>query len=991
MIRADESATPRRAMPTALLQRDAELAVVGRLLGAVRAGSGRLIVVEGPAGIGKSSLLRAAALDAVASGVRVLRAWGGPLEQDAGWGIARQLFGPLYHGPEWAELAVGAASLARRALDPDAAEPSLAGDAVHAAAHGLTWLACTLADRGPALLMVDDVQWADAPSLRWLIGLARQLPEIRLGVVCAVRSGDPSSEPMLLAELLAAAAEEPVRPAPLGPSAVELLVRERLPTAKPVFSHACHAATAGNPFLVGSLLDHVLAERLDPSDDVAARLSSFGPQQVVRTVERQLARLPDGATAMARAFAVLGRGALLRQARDLAGLDTPTAATVADRLCAAGLLRVDEGTYALVHPLIAGALYSGLADGERALWHARAARQLRRERADPEAVALHLLHGEPSQDADAVAVLRSAAARATTRGAPESAATFLRRALSEPPPSRAVEADVRSELGLALAAHLQLDAPAMLHEAVRLADSATQRSRIALSAARALGLAGHFADAIQACRQGLQGDGGNEPDESRGGPHDDPRDNLHDDPRDNLRDELICNAWLQETTVAEARERQRAIAQPTPSSLWRINAAWQAMAEARPATESLELLHSAVRSGALQAQPDSLLNSITKFGLAVNGDLATALELCDALIDVARPRGWLIALAHGSFLRAIALNHAGRIRDAETDARLSFDYKRGASPPGALLWSIFPLVDALTELDQLADADTALATVGQLGEPPAGALAAPMLLESRARLRLAQGRPREAHADALAASARWDALGIRHPGVAGWRVDAVAALVALDDVDAARQLAEEHLGLAERVGLAEPLAAGLRALALTTGRAEAISTLERAVDLLGDGPEHLERVRVLVELGSVHRRANRRAAAADPLRLALDQADRGGMLRGARRARAELQAVGVRPRRTALTGVEALTPAEHQVAGLAARGFSNPEIAQQLYVTRRTVETHLTHVFQKLELTSRAQLARGLLQDGVVAGSPAVPRAVAPAGEPIPAVPEFLG
>ena len=63
-------------------------------------------------------------------------------------------------GAEWDELAVGAAALARRALDPDTAAPALAGDAMHAAAHGLTWLACGLADRAPTLLVVDDVHWA---------------------------------------------------------------------------------------------------------------------------------------------------------------------------------------------------------------------------------------------------------------------------------------------------------------------------------------------------------------------------------------------------------------------------------------------------------------------------------------------------------------------------------------------------------------------------------------------------------------------------------------------------------------------------------------------------------------------------------------------------------------------------------------------------------------------------------------------------------------
>ena len=213
-------------MPDALLDRDAELAALERQLAAVRAGSGRVIVVEGPAGIGKSSLLAAVAGGAEAGGVAVLRARGGPLEYDAAWGIARELFAPLRASAAWSELAVGAAALARRALDADAdAEPANAGDAMHAAAHGLTWLASNLADRSPALLVVDDVHWADAPSLRWLAQLARRLDGLALGLLCAIRAGEPAAAPDLLAELLAAAPEPPLRPRPLGPAAAEALVR----------------------------------------------------------------------------------------------------------------------------------------------------------------------------------------------------------------------------------------------------------------------------------------------------------------------------------------------------------------------------------------------------------------------------------------------------------------------------------------------------------------------------------------------------------------------------------------------------------------------------------------------------------------------------------------------------------------------------------------------------------------------------------------------
>jgi DNA-binding CsgD family transcriptional regulator len=136
--------------------------------------------------------------------------------------------------------------------------------------------------------------------------------------------------------------------------------------------------------------------------------------------------------------------------------------------------------------------------------------------------------------------------------------------------------------------------------------------------------------------------------------------------------------------------------------------------------------------------------------------------------------------------------------------------------------------------------------------------------------------------------------------------------------------------------------------------------LERAATILAPSPMRLEHVRALCDLGVALRRAANRREARDPLRHALDLADRGGLVRLARRAREELTAAGARPRRAALSGPEALTAGEHRVAALAAAGHTNREIAQQLFVTQRTVETHLSHAFQKLDIHARDRLAAAL-------------------------------
>lgn len=922
-----------------LLDRDAELGELGGRIATARSGSGRVIVVEGPAGIGKSTLLAAAGRAARADGAIVLWARCSPLEAHAAWGTARQLFEPLRTRPEWDDLTAGAAGLAERALGPEGGGPAPAGDAMHAAARGLVWLASNLGERSPAVLVVDDVHWADAPSLRWLALLASSLGELRVGVLCAVRAGEPAAAPELLAELLASAPEPPVRPRALGPVATETLVRQRLPAASAGFTNACHAVTGGNPFLLGALLTQLIADDAVPDDDTAARLGTFGSEQVARVIERQLARLPDGA-ALARAVAVLGPGAPLRHAAKLAELELYQAADAADALRAAGVL---DGTpeLALAHPLIAGTLYTRMPAGVRARHHAEAATLLAHERAEPERVALHLLRTEPAGEPGTVETLRDAARRATARGAPQTAATYLRRALAEPPATASEEASVQLELALVLAGFLDSDAFELLHKAVATADTPVQRGTIALAGARACGLGGHFETSIALSRGGLEGGGAIPPElQAR------------------LEAELIADAWLQAATVPEARERlHRAAASPPPLALWRVNVAWEAVADARPASEPMELLTSAIEAEAFVHDPDSVLRTLAKILLIACGELAEARRHCTELIEVARPRGWLIALAHGCFMRAMALVQAGEIRDAEADGRLALDIKLTHSPPEALIWGVFPLVDALIELGEFADAEAVLASTGYLGDPPPGAFAAPLLLETRARLRLAQHRYAESRGDLLAASARWDELGIRHPGLGAWRVHLSEALVAQGELTAARELAEEHLALAERVELPGPRGAGLRALARTVDGENRIHVLAQAVGLLADSPAQLEHARALVDLGAALHRMNRRGAARVPLRHALDLSERGGMRLLADRARHELRAAGTRPRRSATSGIASLTPAEHRVAALAAQGQSNPQIAQQLYITRRTVETHLTHVFQKLSVSTRADLA----------------------------------
>jgi DNA-binding CsgD family transcriptional regulator len=225
-----------------------------------------------------------------------------------------------------------------------------------------------------------------------------------------------------------------------------------------------------------------------------------------------------------------------------------------------------------------------------------------------------------------------------------------------------------------------------------------------------------------------------------------------------------------------------------------------------------------------------------------------------------------------------------------------------------------------------------------------------MLLEVRGRLRWQRGNHGGALAD-LRRCAETNARVCPSPCYSSWRSE--LALVLPADDDSARELIEEELALARATGLARPTGIALRAAGVRSGGEAGIGLLRESVEVLGKCEARLERARALVELGASLRRLNHRIDAREPLAEAMDLARRCGADRLADRARDELLAAGARPRRTALDGVEALTASELRVTRLAARGLPNEAIAQELYVSRKTVETHLSHAYVKLGLSGQ--------------------------------------
>ncbi len=918
-----------------IVGRDPELAVLSAAVAGAVAGRGGLVLAEGPAGIGKTTLLRGACTGPGEPG-RVLTARGLALEGGFSYGIVRQLLEPVRAaaGPgEWDGLLDGAAGLAARVFDGAEAGP-VEDDVPHAVTHGLYWLVANLASRGPLVIAVDDAHWADAPSLRWLAHLGARIEDLPVAVLLAVRDGP--DQPALIEELRAGPAVTSLRVEPLAPQATAALVRQRLGHADDELCQACHACTGGNPFLLEAL---AVALRAPGDGDLLARVDRLGPEPVARAVLRRVAQLGEDAGPLTRALAVLGGPAPLRHAAALAGQDAAQAARLADRLRAADVL-APGSVLEFAHPIVRAAVYESIPPGERALAHAAAARLLDRDGADAERVALHLLRSEPAGQAGVVPVLRAAAMAASGRGAPGPAADYLRRALDEPP-GPAERPAILLDLGLALARERSPAAPAALRDEVRLATSA-QHGTAALLAARVLGIWGDHETAAVICTEALAGPQADQ------------------DTADSLEAELFANTWIDAATAAGARTRARdRLADRQAPGGWPVYAALLATGAGQPPGDALARLAPVLAGGLAGIPPDSLTAVYVLLVLIWNDELGMARGICDAVLAGARSRGSASMVAHVSCLRAMIMRRLGQLEDAAADARLALDFKLATSPPLAVAWAAAPCVDALTCLGRLDEADAVAAAAAER-QPPPGWIHTLLFRQARGALRVAQQRPAEALEDLTAAAEGWLGLGLDNPALAEWRTAAAAAQAALGHPAEAAALAGEQLALARKSGSAATLGAALRGYAVTAASQEAGPSLAEAVKVLEATPARYELALALAGLGSHLRRTGRPGEARGPLRRALDLAQRCGAAPLAEAARRELLATGARPRRTALTGPDALTSTERQVAELAAEGRSNRQIAQHLFVTLPTVETHLRHAFRKLGIASRGELAAHL-------------------------------
>jgi len=931
----------------ALLERDIETADLQRAVDHSAHGVGRLVMIEGPAGIGKTSLVDAARDRARRAGMNVRVARGAELERSFAFGVVRQLFDPLVAtagAAEREEWFAGAAQLAAPLFDAHALMDERGGqDSIYPRMHGLYWMCSNIARPRPIALCIDDAQWADGPSLAFFGFLARRLDELPMLLLVAARASDPGT-PDSLTALFGETIARVLKPRALSAHGVEqMLVAWGKAGVDEPFALACRAATGGNPFLLRELFRELDEAGIEPLAANAPRVRSLGPRRLADTVLARLARLSPAAPALARAVAILGDGASITMAAALAGVDQGEAVAAAAAMRSSDLLAHDVGlTFA--HAIIRAAIYDSELPASRVIDHARAAALLHERGAPAEQVAAQILLADGFTDAWVSEQLRLAAESSMALGAPGNAIAYLERALTvEAEPDR--QAPLLAQLGHAEALAGIRDAPEHLEAAVRLTSDPEERALIAIALAQVLKLTGRATRAVELLSA------------------------LPPLPDAALSDQitmellsaaLISHGALQllADRIVSLEDRGAAASLPRERFELALLGFGKVLANA-PVAEITDLID---RAGAVSSAGDDRI--ILPPGAVAAG---AALLYCDrleeaavrfeAIIERARRHGSLAHLLIGLSRRAEVAYRRGDLGEALADATAAYDlFKDVSAVASVLLPHPIAMINNIAAEQERSDSELAELLRVTDQNLDRDALHIGLTLHSRARVLLARGQPALA-LDQLRELGELDAsFGVATPAFIPWRSDAALILNRLGDRAAAAQLAEDEVELATAMGAPRAIGISLRAFALVQP-SPSVEMLEQAVEVLERSPARLEQARALVDLGATMRRAAGRAAARAPLREGHEIALLCGATRLAARARHEIAASGARMAPLGLHGAAALTPSERRVAELAAQGQTNRDIAQTLFITEKTVETHLRHVFDKLDVRSRHKLA----------------------------------
>jgi DNA-binding CsgD family transcriptional regulator len=921
---ASRTKTAARDDNTVLVEREGELAVITRAISDALGGDGGVVLIEGPAGIGKTQLLRE--IRSRAAGrvetATVLNARGSQLEREYGFGVVRQLFEPFVAGADHQAIFAGAAGPARGVFTAQQDSGSQSGDSAFGVLHGLYWLAANLAATDPLIITVDDVQWCDVGSLRFLGFLAHRLEELPISLVLTLRTGEHHDNDDLLAEIVSEASVLVVAPKPLSATGVTELVRKRLgESPEEAFVAACRRTTGGNPLLLRQLLRALESDGIKPTSSNADTVRAIGSRAVSSLVLRRFARMPPENRSVAGAVAVLGDNATLPLVAKLTALPEEAVGSAIGALARAELLR-DEYPLDFVHPLVRDAVYSDVPLGQRELQHAQAARLLAYAGAAAEQVVAHLLKIPPRGETGNVDVLLAAAARSVARGAPDGAVTYLQRALAEPAgPDR--EGNIYLELGRVVT---MTDIPAAL---IHLS-AARDRLRDIRERAHAAVLLGR-----------VEVFGG-----ARGSSRRTAESMLHQLPAE-LGDE---RQWLQAISrVSTQMHLLDPVTGPLPEVVGNGPGAvslasalsWDITRAGTDRDRAVELARFALTGDVLDDVDQGFLGVVARIVLEI-AEAAPTQQWDDALASAYR-KGSLFAVLGAQLWGGYTHWLRGDLDEALQWLRNSTEQigRWGAPQIGQTYTDAFT-VQVLVDRGDLAGAEALLAAEKPFWDSVSESHM--FLLAGRAKVLFHRGlvEPALKIHDRIAELT----VGIDNPAWRSWQENRAEVLIAVGRRAEAVEIVEADIGFAQRWGTSLGLGRTLRVLG--TIREDGIGELREAVAVLQPSDAKLELAKARATLGE---------------KLVRDQkpppAEAVQELQAAYLLAAECSALGLQSRigellsRTDLAIPDPprrlkLTSTEQRIVEMSLNGAFDQDIAQALYITTPTVRQTLESVRRRI-------------------------------------------
>jgi DNA-binding CsgD family transcriptional regulator/tetratricopeptide (TPR) repeat protein len=927
--------------------RASEIAVLGEALDQAVSGRPAIVLIEGEAGIGKTRLLAGVLSDAEGRGMQIAAGRAEELEQTRPFGLVASAFGcgRASADPRRAaivELLSAGGDQARGPITVTS-DPGLRFHVVDAFAD----LAEELALAGPLLIAVDDLQWADPSSLLTLAALIRRLTYMPVALVGCLRSASRVTELDRLAAVADAGGARRLPLRGLTADAVRELVAEAVTAEPGPGLMAKMAGAAGNPLFVTELVAALEQEgAITTADGWAEVLQTSLPPTLRLTIVRRLSFLPDGTLQVLRTASILGSSFTVTDLATVTGRSALELSAVLAGALASHVIEEDGTHLRFRHDLIRDAIYQDIPLSVRRALHRETGQRLAAGHAPARQVAEHLARGASAGDAEAIGWLTRAAREAAT-ASPDVAAELM---------GRAIELTGPADPG---------------------------RDSMLVEQASSLMWAGRIAAARQMCGALLE--------------------RSHAEEAEGPARLCLCNALVAQNQQRDALpELERAAGSPVLTDAERAGArAWagyarlaladldgalatagraRSAAPADPlvtsvamATEALVIVHRWHPADALEVIDDAVRRADQSPGRQghrfpihiTRGFILTELDRLDearSTLDVGRRIGEELGigwqLPNYQIISAVTRLVAGEWDDAIAEVEAARGLAEETGEDHSLILGNCALALIWVHRNDLGRAGRAVdAAMDQLGErrPRYRALWA---MWAHATLLEAEGKP----ADALALLAEaWDRcaqLGLTLDYRA-FGPDLVRLALAVGEPQRAQAVATAMAAIAAPLDIPSLTGAALHCRGLVQRDAEILAAAAAAH---ARGPRLLEFALASEDAGAAFARQGETGRAQALLEQAAASYEKLGAARDLARAEAAFRAAGIRrgrrgPRGRPQTGWPSLTSTERSVADLVAEGLSNPQIGDRLYISRRTVQAHLAHVFAKLDLTSRAQLA----------------------------------